>query len=154
MWTVMKLSTMGICGVLFVAAVSECSGMVNKELPELIRRLEDENKREGKILRKSVTKTERNRQPPVIYPLDSGCELIWKNLQDRFGTGVSHQELCSIAKLISQHFGLPEPNRDAKRVKTMLIKWFYNNWEAISPILCDIALCEEDWTVICGPEEH
>ena len=63
----------------------------------------------------------------------------WTFLCQRFGPRVGQTELQSIAELISgtQQIKL---DRDAKRRKVVLVKWFEENWDVIERLLTYIVL--------------
>jgi hypothetical protein len=64
---------------------------------------------------------------------------IWKVIIDQFGTGIKQQELLSIATVLASHAHV-RLDRDAKRRKAVLVKWFAENWDAISPYLSFVVL--------------
>ena len=66
------------------------------------------------------------------------CEA-WKYLCERFGSHLNQKELISIAELIASKNHL-KLDRDAKRRKVVLIKWFQENWEIVKPLLLIITL--------------
>lgn len=63
----------------------------------------------------------------------------WKEITQKFGTNIKQQELLSIANVLSTSAKL-KLDRDAKRRKTVLIKWFDENWDAIKPYLPYVVL--------------
>lgn len=65
--------------------------------------------------------------------------FIWNELSRRFGSDLHHGELLSIAVVISD-FSQIFLDRDAKRRKTVLIKWFQENWSSIAPFLSFVVL--------------
>lgn len=60
-----------------------------------------------------------------------------------FSTGVSHNELKSIARVVCNLTGL-KLNRLALRYKCILIKWFDDNWLEIENVIQCIQLFDED----------
>lgn len=64
-------------------------------------------------------------------PKDS---LVWTEITRRFGAEIKHGELLSIAEVVAANAGI-QLDRDAKRRKSVLIKWFEENWFQILPYL-------------------
>jgi hypothetical protein len=62
----------------------------------------------------------------------------WKEMTRRFGSSIKHPELLTMAEALAKQAKLML-DRDAKRRKTVLIKWFEENWEAIRPHLDQVA---------------
>lgn len=60
--------------------------------------------------------------------------FVWKEITNRFGSEIKHGELLSIADVVATNAGI-QLDRDAKRRKSVLIKWFEENWLQISPYL-------------------
>lgn len=65
--------------------------------------------------------------------------MIWNEIKRRFGDNIRHGELLSIAEVVAQYSGV-FLDRDAKRRKTVLIKWFQENWARIAPFLSCVVL--------------
>lgn len=63
----------------------------------------------------------------------------WMGLCRRYGPEVTHEELISVAELVAQRTGVPL-DRDAKRRKSVLIKWFAENWSMAKGLLDLIVL--------------
>jgi hypothetical protein len=63
----------------------------------------------------------------------------WQEITRRFGPNVKHPELLGIAMVISENANV-RLDRDAKRRKAVLIKWFDENWADVSPYLDYIVL--------------
>ena len=68
----------------------------------------------------------------------------WKCLREQFSTGIRHRELLSIASILTQLYGLPELNRDARRSFVVLIKWFDDRWPQIDTYLKHMCLLDEN----------
>jgi hypothetical protein len=64
---------------------------------------------------------------------------IWTTISEHFGSGIKQQELLSIATVLAKHANI-RLDRDAKRRKAVLIKWFAENWTAVSPFLSYVVL--------------
>jgi hypothetical protein len=56
-----------------------------------------------------------------------------------YGPKVSQNELLSIADLIAEAIQI-KPDRDARRRKIVMIKWFDDNWALIQPMLGSVVL--------------
>jgi hypothetical protein len=59
---------------------------------------------------------------------------VWQEITRRFGPNVKQRELVSIASVLAQGANV-RLDRDAKRRKSVLIKWFQENWANVSPFL-------------------
>ena len=66
---------------------------------------------------------------------------VWKEITKRFGVNIKQPELVSIASVLAGSANI-KLDRDAKRRKTVLIKWFDENYAAISPFLDYVVLQE------------
>ena len=91
----------------------------------------------------SNQKTEDNNEKKRISARMSNFQpkecKAWKEITQKFGNNIKQQELLSIANVLSSSAKL-KLDRDAKRRKTVLIKWFDENWEAIKPFLPYVVL--------------
>jgi hypothetical protein len=67
----------------------------------------------------------------------------WGYLVRTFGPKVKHNELLSIAVLISRKTPI-KVDRDAKRRKVAMIKWFDEHWDDVYPLLKLIVLEDRD----------
>jgi hypothetical protein len=66
----------------------------------------------------------------------------WHHLSTAYGPELSQQELVSIADLICPRLNI-KLDRDARRRKIVMLKWFEENWSTIQPILPLIVLESE-----------
>ena len=71
-----------------------------------------------------------------FHPKES---IVWSEIRRRFGNKLKHGELLSIAEVTSA-FARVFLDRDAKRRKSVLIKWFEENWATLSPYLSYVVL--------------
>lgn len=85
---------------------------------------------------------ERERVKRRISGFDWRHSIAWQELTALFGDRLTQNELISIAELVSAHIKL-KLDRDAKRRKTVLIKWFQEHWIMIYPILGMISLNDD-----------
>lgn len=63
----------------------------------------------------------------------------WHQITQRFGANIKQPELLSIAEVLATNACI-KLDRDAKRRKTVLIKWFSENWDKIKPFLDYVVL--------------
>jgi len=75
-----------------------------------------------------------------------GCRA-WNAIVDSFGPSLSQNELLSIAQIISYHASL-KLDREAKRRKEVLIKWFDENFATIQPYFQKIVLRDADGNIL------
>jgi hypothetical protein len=59
---------------------------------------------------------------------------VWTALANRFGTRINKKNLVKIASILAAKVNI-RLDRDAKRRKTVLLKWFTENWVSLSPFL-------------------
>lgn len=64
---------------------------------------------------------------------------VINEINKRFGPNIKHGELVAIAQAIAEKAQI-KLDRDAKRRKNVLLKWFHENWDTISPFLDYIVL--------------
>jgi hypothetical protein len=58
----------------------------------------------------------------------------WLCLCSQFGPRLNQEELVSIAELTASRLGI-RLDRDARRRKVVMIKWFQEHWAALQPLL-------------------
>ena len=68
-------------------------------------------------------------------------------LKHKFSSGVTHNELKSVALVLCQHAGLTL-DRDATRDNRVLIKWFDENWDKLKDYIDKIQLKDQNDQVI------
>jgi hypothetical protein len=66
----------------------------------------------------------------------------WRQLSKVFGPHLKQEELVSIAELIAKKLDI-RLDRDARRRKIVMLKWFEENWVAVEPLLAAIVLENE-----------
>jgi hypothetical protein len=64
---------------------------------------------------------------------------VWRQLTDRYGPRLCLDELKSIAAIVAERVPI-RLDRDARRRKTVIVKWFQENWMLIEPLLPSIIL--------------
>jgi hypothetical protein len=67
----------------------------------------------------------------------------WRYLAFVYGEKVTQGELVSIADLLARSIGI-RLDRDARRRKVVMIKWFEEHWAIILPFLRVVALVKSD----------
>jgi hypothetical protein len=64
---------------------------------------------------------------------------VWREITRRFGRNIKQPGLLSIAAVLAGHANI-KLDRDARRRKTVLVKWFEENWSALQPYLDYVVL--------------
>lgn len=91
------------------------------------------------IGQQQTSNQERQRIAARLGTFNAKDNEPWKEITQRFGANIKQPELLSIANVLSQSANV-KLDRDAKRRKKVLIKWFDENWDAIKPFLDYIVL--------------
>lgn len=90
-----------------------------------------------------TTTTELNREKERIAGRLQGFNPkdnpAWHQITQKFGVNIKQPELLSIAEVLAQNACI-KLDRDAKRRKAVLIKWFSENWDKIKPYLDYVVL--------------
>ena len=68
---------------------------------------------------------------------------IWEELTKRFGSNIKRGELTNIAKVLAEAANI-KLDRDAKRRKSVLLKWFDEHWDTIYPLLDYVVFSETE----------
>ena len=66
--------------------------------------------------------------------IDYRSSKAWVVLTSKFGPNVNHDELLSLAEILSYHFTIPL-SRENKRQKGMLIQWYNDNLNELWPFI-------------------
>ena len=74
----------------------------------------------------------------------------WKEICQRYGPSLNQTELLSLAEVISMNLSL-KVDREAKRRKEVLIKWYDENFDEIRPFLDYVILEDVDGNQFVGP---
>ncbi|KAH0794999.1 hypothetical protein GPJ56_001125 [Histomonas meleagridis] len=82
-------------------------------------------------LTNSANSIEKERIRRRLKGFDPKISEAWRYISCHFGHGVKQHYLCEMAKYLSAKRNIPL-DRDAKRRKCVLIKWFHDNWDKIS----------------------
>ena len=88
---------------------------------------------------KIPTENERKRVEMRLNGFDYKNSDAWQIICERFGPTLSQSELLSIAQVIAFHAKI-KLDREAKRRKEVLIKWFQENIVEIMPFLNRLVL--------------
>jgi hypothetical protein len=75
----------------------------------------------------------------------------WRMIIRRFGENLNQMELLSLAQVLSDRLNL-KIDREAKRRKEVLIKWYDENFRAISEVLPYVYLEDKDGHMVIGEE--
>jgi hypothetical protein len=92
---------------------------------------------------------ERTRVASRLSGFDSARSFAWREFCARFGASLNQAELLSVAQVLASEAGV-KVDREAKRRKEVLIKWFDENYLAIAPILPRIRLENTDGKTMTG----
>jgi hypothetical protein len=85
------------------------------------------------------TSKEKERIASRLNGFNSKDTSVWKAITQRFGNNIKQPELLSMAQVLASHANI-KLDRDAKRRKCVLVKWFEENWAAIEPYLPYVVL--------------
>jgi hypothetical protein len=82
---------------------------------------------------------EKQRIAQRLQGFNSKDNPAWKAIAQRFGPAIKQGELLSIATVLAENANI-RLDRDAKRRKSVLLKWFEENWTAVSPFIDYVVL--------------
>jgi hypothetical protein len=85
------------------------------------------------------TNKEKERIASRLSGFNAKDNGVWKVITQRFGSSIKQPELLSMAQVLAAHASI-RLDRDAKRRKSVLVKWFQENWAAIEPYLPYVVL--------------
>lgn len=95
------------------------------------------------LIKNSKNEDEKSKVKMILKNFDYENCFVNEQLEIKFSTGITHNELRSVANVICLFTGL-KLNRLEYRYKSILIKWFYDNWNVIKVILPNIFLLDEE----------
>jgi hypothetical protein len=82
---------------------------------------------------------ERERVKRRVDGFNWKSSLVWAHLSCLYGPQLNQDELVSIGELVAQTLQI-KLDRDARRRKPVMIKWFEENWLSIQPLLFHVVL--------------
>lgn len=82
---------------------------------------------------------EKLRVAERLHGFNPKNNLVTNYLSQRFGKHIKHTELLSIANILSSNTNI-KLDRDAKRRKAVLLKWFEEHWVFLCPYINFIVL--------------
>ena len=106
-----------------------------RSVDEIRRRPESEASERHKQVRSALTERLKN----FVYKESAA----WKEITRRYGEELTQNELLCIAEVIASNLGIVI-DREAKRRKNVLIKWFDENLEVITPFFERLRLIGSD----------
>ena len=92
----------------------------------------------SKVLSEQISE-ERERVQRRIDGFNWRKSAVWKQLSCRFGPKLNQEELVSVAELLCEKLNI-KLDRDARRRKVVIIKWFEEHCVQIQPMLAMISL--------------
>lgn len=122
--------------------------------------IDEQEKRELSLVKNKELERKR-KKPKKLRGEGSDAQKVIKRIKDfdpenspaciklnaKFGRGIVHSELKSLAEFICEKLHI-ELDRDAKRDNRVLYKWFHENWAMIDQIIDRIELFDKDHNVI------
>jgi hypothetical protein len=97
------------------------------------------NSMSGFWVLRSIANQERSRVVARLTNFHSKSSSAWAEITKRFGSSLNQTELLSIAEVIGWKLGI-RVDREAKRRKEVLVKWFEEHWAEIADIVSTIRL--------------
>jgi hypothetical protein len=94
-------------------------------------------------LAKNFRTMERERVDSRLRGFNPHESVAWADIRRRFGDSLNQAELRSLAEVIGSEVGI-KVDREAKRRKEVLIKWFDENYGVIQGVLGKIEMEETD----------
>ena len=117
---------------------------INKIKSSLEIRNFSQNKKKKEVKKfKSQTEIEREKVEKRLNGFCSKNSKAWETIMKYFGENLNQMELNSIAEVLSDLLSI-NLDREAKRRREVLIKWFDENFEKIEPYLKLIILEKEN----------
>jgi hypothetical protein len=99
------------------------------------------------------TTAERQRVETRLMGFDVNRSPAWQDIRSRFGDSLNQAELLSLAEVIGTEIGV-KVDREAKRRKEVLIKWFDENYPSIQNILAAIQMEDCDGKPMTGQSDR
>lgn len=102
--------------------------------------------------RRSANELERKRVNSRLNGFSLKDSFAWQEICKRFGPNLNQSELLSLAEIIGQEAGI-KVDREAKRRKEVLIKWYEENLEVVLKMLPYVKLVDSDGNALKGDQE-
>ena len=105
---------------------------------------------ESRGVRKALPRGQGTEAQKVLLKLNGfnfETSKAWQLIQLRYSSGITQNELKSIALVVS-HLTNIALDRDTKRDFKLLVKWFDDNFEVVCPILFMINLRDKNNQII------
>ena len=83
----------------------------------------------------------------ILSDFDPNKSEAWNTITERFGMNIKQPPLLEIAKIIGEHINI-SVNRNARRRKSVLIKWYHDNWALIKPFIGNFTVNDETVTLV------
>ena len=103
------------------------------------------------VTQRNANELERKRVEDRLNGFNMRTSPAWREICRRFGPSLNQTELLSLAQIIAGQLGL-KVDREAKRRKEVLIKWYDENLKAVMEILPYIVLEDGDGNAVVGDE--
>jgi hypothetical protein len=91
---------------------------------------------------RATTELERKRVGARLHGFNVKASMGWQAIAKHFGEHLTQTELLSVAQVIGNEVGI-KIDREAKRRKEVLVKWFDENYEHVREVLPRITLEDE-----------
>ncbi|OHS96568.1 hypothetical protein TRFO_37278 [Tritrichomonas foetus] len=100
---------------------------------------------------KTANELERKRVDSRLKGFSVRESAAWKEICKRFGPNLNQTELLSLAEVIAKQANL-KVDREAKRRKEVLIKWYEENLTEVMEYLPYVVLQDSEGRNVCGEE--
>jgi hypothetical protein len=101
---------------------------------------------------KLPNRIERQRVEARLMGFDVNRSPAWRDIRARFGDSLNQSELLSLAEVIGKEIGV-KVDREAKRRKEVLIKWFDEHYSSMKSILASIEIEDSEGKLMTGQTE-
>lgn len=141
-----------------IAAKPELSGTVSERLSRLVSCLLHPTSNpfyhevvpgQTQDIARSHSELERKKVDERLRGFSLKTSPAWHEICTRFGSNLNQTELLSIAEVLGAQINV-KVDREAKRRKEVLIKWFDENLMVILPYFSKMILEDRDGNRTCG----
>jgi hypothetical protein len=98
---------------------------------------------------RAANELERRRVEARLTGFDPTRSRAWADIRSRFGDSLNQMELRSLAEVVGAEIGV-KVDREAKRRKEVLIKWFDENYALMEPVLEKIQMEDSNGRLMTG----